>query len=545
MTSPTPPPLRWWGWGDRDTAIPPGLARLLSAELGAEMSRQAAPPAQPPALPPSALDGDALLSELREVCGDDAVATDAESRLRHAAGRSYLDLLSLRGKRIECAPDAVVSPADEAQVAAILRLCVRASCAVVPFGGGTSVVGGVSPLRGDHRAVIALLMRRLDRGIAVDPTSMTATLQAGMTGPQAESFLAGHGLTLGHFPQSFEYATLGGFAATRSAGQASSGYGRFDELVEGLRLVTPAGEVVVAGHPSTAAGPSIRQLVLGSEGRLGVITELTLKVRRLPAQSRYEGWSFPTFADGVAALRALAQGRIVPDVARLSDREETRVGMAMAFRGDTIDKLGRRYLRLRGHHAGCLLIVGWDSDALIPGARQAEAREVLRGHHGIRLGTSPGQSWLRQRFHGPYLRDSLLDAGVLVETLETACSWATLPQLHHAVVASLRTALSGAGTAALVGCHLSHIYPSGASLYFTALAAAEPDPGARWTAAKRSASEVILDNGGTITHHHAIGTDHRPYLVREVGAEAVGTLQAMARDLDPTGIMNPGKLIPD
>jgi alkyldihydroxyacetonephosphate synthase len=545
VTDPTPPPLRWWGWGDRDTVVPPGLATLLSNELGTDMTGHAAVQPQTPGLPPSTLDGDALLAALCEVCGTGAVSTDAEARLRHSTGRSYLDLLTLRGGRIDTAPDAVVSPAGEPEVAGVLRLCADASCAVVPFGGGTSVVGGVRPLRGDHRAVIALDMRRLDRGIAVDPVSMTATLQAGMTGPQAETFLAAHGLTLGHFPQSFEYATLGGFAATRSAGQASSGYGRFDELVEGLRMVTPAGEIVVAGQPSTAAGPSIRELVLGSEGRLGVITELTLKVRRAPAQSRYEGWSFTTFADGLAAMRALVQGRVAPDVARLSDREETRVGMAMASRGGTVDKIGRRYLRLRGHLNGCLLIVGWDSDARLVGARQAEARELLRRHGGIRLGGSPGRSWLRQRYHGPYLRDALLAAGVLVETVETATSWAALHQLHNAVAEALRTALSGGGTDPLIGCHVSHIYPSGASLYFTALAAAGPDPRALWTAAKMSASEAILDNGGTITHHHAIGTDHRPYLTREVGGDAVGALRAVARELDPAAIMNPGKLIPD
>ena len=400
------------------------------------------------------------------------------------------------------------------------------------------------PLRGDHRAVIVLDVRRLDRGTAVDPASLTATLQAGMTGPQAEAFLAGHGLTLGHFPQSFEYATIGGFAATRSAGQASSGYGRFDELVLGLRLVAASGEIVVAAHPSSAAGPSIRELVLGSEGRLGVITEVTVKVRRRSTQPRYEAWSFAGFGEGVAAMRDLVQGRVAPDLARLSDPEETRVGMAMAAHGGAVERLGRRYLRLRGHQRGCLLIAGWDSDALLTGARQSEARALLRRHHAIPLGASPGRAWLRQRYHGPYLRDALLDAGVLVETLETATGWATLHRLHEAVSDALRTALAGEGTP-LIGCHVSHVYPSGASLYFTALAAAGPDPRARWTAAKRAACEAILENGGTITHHHAIGTDHRPYMDREIGPDAVAALRALAHQVDPTAIMNPGKLLPD
>jgi alkyldihydroxyacetonephosphate synthase len=539
-----PPPLRWWGWGERYTEIPAGLITLLRDELGVGVAASPTPSPEVPTLAPSALEGDALLRELRAISEDEAVTTDGEARLRHAAGRSYLDLLSLRSGCVEAAPDAVIVPGDEAEIAAVLRACVRASCAVVPFGGGTSVVGGVAPLRGRHRAVIALDMRRLNHGAAVDPVSLTARLQAGMTGPQAEAFLAGHGLTLGHFPQSFEYATIGGFAATRSAGQASSGYGRFDDLVLGLRLVTPTGEIVVAGHPATAAGPSVRQLILGSEGRLGVITEVTVAVRRLPGQSRYEAWSFADFSDGVAAMRQLVQARIAPDVARLSDIEETRVGMAIAAHGGAVERIGRRYLRARGHQNGCLLITGWDSDVLLFGARQAEARAVLRRHRGIPLGAAPGRSWLRQRYQGPYLRDALLDAGVLVETLETATSWASLRQLHAAVSTALRAALSDQGTP-LVGCHVSHVYPSGASLYFTVLAPAGADPRARWLAAKRMACEAILDNGGTITHHHAVGTDHRPYLDREIGSDAVAALRALAVQVDPSGIMNPGKLLPD
>jgi alkyldihydroxyacetonephosphate synthase len=539
------PQLRWWGWGERQTDVPSGVAALLHDEVGVELgTRTLASPRDAVRLPPSALTGAALLADLREICGADAVSVDDDSRLAHAAGRSYLDLLHLRGADIRCAPDAVVLPADDNEIAEVLRACASASCAVVPFGGGTSVVGGVTPLRGGHRAVLALSTRRLDSVVAVDPVSLVATLQAGMTGPRVESALGEHGLTLGHYPQSFEYATIGGFAATRSAGQASSSYGRFDDMVVGMRLVAPSGEIVVAGHPATAAGPSIRQLVLGSEGRLGVITQVTVRVRRRPGAQRYEGWSFVHFDDGVAALLEMAQGRVTPDVARLSDHEETRVGMAMAWHGGVAEALGRRYLRARGHDRGCLLVIGWDSDALLTGARQAESRAVIRRHHGIPLGASPGQAWLRQRFHGPYLRDALLDSGVLVETVETATSWANLRPLYDAVAATLRQHLRHE-LSPLVGCHVSHVYPLGASLYFTVLARAGDDPGARWTAAKAAACDAILDHGGTITHHHAVGVDHLDYMRREIGADGVAALRALATQLDPSGIMNPGKLIPE
>jgi alkyldihydroxyacetonephosphate synthase len=545
VSSAAPPRLRWWGWGDRDTAIPDGLAALLSDELGIEVRKPSAPsPPRTPVLPASALDGDGLLDELRAIGGHDAVLIDSQSRLRHAAGRSYLDLLELRSGMLEHVPDAVVIPAGAVEIAAVLRACARVGCAVVPFGGGTSVVGGVRPVRGGHRAVVALDTRRLDACTAVDPVSLTATLGAGMTGPQAEAALAAHGLTLGHFPQSFEFATVGGFAATRSAGQASSGYGRFDDIALGLHLVTPTGQIAIPAHPASAAGPSIRQLTLGSEGRLGVITEVTVKVRRIAEQWRYEGWSFPSFGEGIAAVRALAQGRIAPDVARLSDPEESRVGMAISAHGGTLERVARWYLDLRGQRQACLLIVGWGGDALLGGARQAEARVLIRRHGGLALGATPGSAWLRQRYHGPYLRDALVDAGVLVETLETATSWSNVERLHDVVTATLRAALGDEGGAA-VGCHVSHVYPSGASLYFTVLARAGADPVARWRSAKRGASTAILDNGGTITHHHAIGTDHREYMSREVGAESIGILRALAKQVDPTGIMNPGKLLPD
>lgn len=544
MTS-APPPLRWWGWGDRHTEVPPGLAVLLHDEAGVSLGTRTPPSDRDRvAPPPSALERDPLIAGLRQLCGENAVLLDPVSRLGHAGGRSYLDLLRLRSDDIAAAPDAVVLPGGEAEIAAVLTACADAGCAVVPFGGGTSVVGGVAPLRGRHRAVVALSLRRLNRWLAVHPVSLVATLQAGMTGPEAEAALAEHGLTLGHFPQSFEYATVGGFAATRSAGQASSGYGRFDEMVLGLRMVAPSGEVVVASHPTSAAGPSIRDLVLGSEGRLGVITRVTVRVHRRPAQRRYEAWSFRHFTEGVHALRAMAQGRVAPDVARLSDHEETRVGMAMASHGGAVETLGRGYLRARGHEGGCLLIAGWESDARIMGARQAEARAVIRRHGGIPLGSSPGRAWLRQRYHGPYLRDALMDSGVLVETLETATSWGNLAALHEAVAAALRGSI-GAETPPLIGCHVSHVYPSGASLYFTVLAAAGDDPRSRWMRAKAAACDAILDGGGTITHHHGVGTDHLPYMEREVGADGLAALRAVATQLDPAGIMNPGKLIPD
>jgi alkyldihydroxyacetonephosphate synthase len=421
----------------------------------------------------------------------------------------------------------VLEPGSAEEVPALLAACAEARVAVIPFGGGTSVVGGVDPVADGFPAVVSLDLARLDRVVAVDRTSLTATLEAGLSGPEAERQLAAEGVTLGHFPQSFEHSTVGGWVATRSAGQASTGYGRIDELVEGLRLIAPAGEVARRPVPATAAGPDVRQLLVGSEGVLGVICEATLRVRPLPTARRYEGWSFRSFAEGYEALRVMEQADAAPDVVRLSDEEETRLSIALApVRGAT-ERAGRAYLRMRGHEGGCLAIVGFEGEAEDVERRRLHTGALLRAGAGVRLGRKPGEAWLRARYAGPYLREALLDHGAFMDTLETATSWSNLPRLYAAVGDALRKSLSERGTPPLVMCHLSHLYRSGASLYFTFLAC-----------------DAIVTAGGTITHHHAIGRDHARWLPAELGEVGVDLIRAAKQRLDPVGIMNPGKLLP-
>jgi alkyldihydroxyacetonephosphate synthase len=416
--------------------------------------------------------------------------------------------------------------------------------AVTPFGGGTSVVGGVEPVREGMEGAITLDLARLDSTVEVDRVSLTARLDAGLFGPEAERRLAEQGVTLGHFPQSFEYSTVGGWVATRSAGQASTGYGRIDELVEGLRCVTPAGELGTRAVPASAAGPSLRELAVGSEGVLGVICEATVRVRPAPAARRYEGWSFASFEEGCEAFRVMEQAGASADVSRLSDEAESRLSMALASSGSRAERLGRRYRRLRGHEAGCIAIVGFEGEDEDVERRRRHTAALLRAGGGVALGSRPGEAWLGSRYSGPYLRDELLDRRVMVETLETATSWANLGTLHAAVGEALRTALGGRGTPPLVMCHVSHLYPSGASLYFTFLARQEDDALAQWRAAKTAASEAIVAGGGTITHHHAVGRDHRQWMRAEVGELGIELIRAAKERLDPAGIMNPGKLLP-
>ena len=539
--------MRWWGWGEDGHAVPlSGAAEdLLRDELGADPGVRKPPVAfEQVSLPEPGLPAP-LRERLGAALGADGLRDDRETRVSHAVGRSYPDLVRIRSGDASSAPDAVVSPNSAELVAAVLGLCAEHRVAVVPFGGGTSVVGGVEPVRDGFAGAVSLDLGRLCAKVEVDRTSLTARADAGLLGPELERRLGEEGVTLGHFPQSFEYTTLGGWVATRSAGQASTGYGRIDQLVEAVRCVTPAGELGTKAVPASAAGPSLRELVVGSEGVLGVICEATFRVRPVPAARRYEGWSFASFAEGCDALRVLEQAGAAADVNRLSDEDETRLTMALSASGGTTEKLGRRYLRMRGHEGGCIAIVGFEGAEERVEDRRRVAGGLLRAGGGVSLGHRPGDAWFRSRFATPYLRDELLDRGVLVDTLETATTWSNLTQLHGAVREALSAALAGRGTQPLVMCHVSHLYPSGASLYFTFLARQEEDAIAQWRAAKTAASEAIVAGGGTITHHHAIGRDHRQWLAAEDGELGIEVLRAAKQRLDPAGIMNPGKLIPD
>ncbi|HEV2820013.1 MAG TPA: FAD-binding oxidoreductase [Solirubrobacteraceae bacterium] len=537
---PLAPRMRWWGWGvDRDAApLPPGAEALLRAAIDWTPRATPAVALRDVVLPRPALAA-AVRMELEAIVGAGHVRDDRLMRVAHAVGRSLTDLLRIRAGDGSTAPDAAVFPAGHDEVAAVLSVCARAGVAVVPFGGGTSVVGGVETVREGFAGAIALDLARLD-SVDIDERSLLATLGAGLTGPQAEAALSSRGLTLGHFPQSFEFATVGGFVATRSAGQASTGYGRIDALVRGLRMATPAGELAVAPVPASAAGPSLRELLVGSEGTLGVITQATLRVHRAPAATRTEAWAFPSFDAGCDAFRTLEQAGAAGTIMRLSDEDESRVAFGMAG-----DRWGRAYLRLRGQRRPCLDIVAHEGAAREVRLRSLRALRTLRGAGAVYLGTRGGEAWRRGRFAGPYLRDALLDRGVLVETLETATTWSGLADLRAAVRAALHEVLREARTPPVVACHVSHVYPTGASLYFTVVA--RQDPGRaleQWRAAKRAASEAIVAHSATITHHHAVGRDHAPWLHHETGALGLEALRALKATVDPAGIMNPGKLLP-
>ncbi|WP_327327783.1 FAD-binding oxidoreductase [Streptomyces sp. NBC_01210] len=527
--------MLWSGWGDPAKAapLPDTVVGLLRDLLG--VAPRESGPAHIGSIPaPDSPLTDKTRQALVDCLGDAThLRTDAETRIRHTRGKSTPDLLRIRAGEVDDIPAAVALPGSHDEVLALLRVCADHGVSAVPFGGGTSVVGGLAPEA--QRCFIALDLRRLDSLVALDEVSRTAVLQPGLRAPECEALLNEQGFTLGHFPQSYEWASIGGFAAARSSGQASAGYGRFDDMVLGLTVATPEGTLELGRAPRSAAGPDLRQLILGSEGALGVITSVTVRIRPVPQTKIYEGWRFSSFEAGALALRKLAQDGPLPTVLRLSDETETFIGLAQpdAIGGSDAPQA-----------AGCMAIAGYEGTAEDTADRRARAREVLLACGGEFLGAEPGDRWAHGRYNAPYLRDALLDAGAFAETLETATFWSGLPALYDAVRQALTTTLTDAGTPPLVMCHISHVYENGASLYFTVVSAQGDDPVAHWAPVKQAANDAILLAGGTISHHHGVGTDHRDWYAREIGPVGVNILQAVKNEIDPSGVLNPGVLIP-
>ncbi len=526
------PDLSWSGWGDPALAmtLPEAMLKLLADGLGVRTPGRPPGPLSDYELPARRL-ADAVVARLSAVVGAEHADGSDEARLRHLRGKSTPDLLRLRAHDTADAPDLVLRPEGHGHMLELLAICSEELVVVVPFGGGTSVVGGLEPDTDGYAGVVAVDLRRMDALLELDETSRLATFEPGLRGPQAEELVGAHGYTIGHFPQSFEYATLGGAAAARSSGQSSAGYGRFDELVVGLRVATPAGTLSLGRAPKSAAGPDLRQLILGSEGAFGVITGLTIRVRRAPDQRVYEGWRLPSFTAGADVVRALVQDGPLPTVLRLSDEAETALNLARP------GELGQ------GSAGGCLAIIGFEGTPDDVAAARAGAHRVLAAAGAEPADPGAGEAWAHDRFRGPYLRDALLDAGAVVETLETATFWSGLPALYKAVSTALRDALAGQGTPPVILCHISHVYPAGASLYFTIGCAALEDPVTQWHAAKAAASDAIIAAGGSITHHHGVGRDHLPWYQQEIGEVGMGVLRAVKASLDPAGILNPGILV--
>jgi alkyldihydroxyacetonephosphate synthase len=545
----------FWGWGIEGAGPTPeqceGIARTLSARFGGATLRSEAPPRieevalRPPRVAPPA--------SLAALC-----ASDPFARASHSYGKSYRDVVRGFRREFPNPPDVVASPGSEAELVALLDWCDAAGLAAIPYGGGSSVVGGVEPPDGGFAGFVTLDLTRMDRVLEIDRTSRAARIQAGVLGPALEDQLRPHGLTLRHFPQSFEFSSLGGWIATRSGGHYATLYTHVDEFVEGLRVVTPTGAVETRRLPGSGAGPSPDRLFIGSEGILGVIVEAWMRlqdrpVHRASASVRFLGED--GFLRGAEAVRRLAQSGLHPSNCRLLDATEAQTSGADA--GDA-----------------AVLVLGFESADHPQDARLARALELCRDAGGLvparaqpagasgaatrgeaahpEGAASSGAAhrdgatgaWRRAFLQAPYLRDVLVGLGVLAETFETAVTWDRFPAFHAAVMEATRDALKRSCGAGSVACRFTHVYPDGAAPYYSVLAPTRRGSElAQWAEIKAAAGEAILHGGGTITHHHAVGRDHRPWYDRERPDGFARALAAARRALDPRGILNPGVLI--
>lgn len=497
-------------------------------------------------LPEVGLGGD-VLDELRAMTASDRVSTERFERAFHSVGKSYLDLLRIRSGALPGVPDAVVYPESHQEVLALLAYCAGQRVAVIPFGGGSSVVGGVQAGHGDGQAgAVTLDTTRMDRLVEVDEVSHTATFQAGIYGPALEEKLAARGYTLGHYPQSFEFSTLGGWLAARGAGQQSNRYGAAAKLLIGAKVATPAGEWVVKPFPQSAAGPDLNHMIAGSEGALGVITEATVKIHPIAEARDFVSFLFRTWESGTEAVRQITQTELPTATLRLSDVSETHFysGFRAVLKPSKVQDFALEALRLGGYDQPCVLMVGFEGRAATVRSAWRHAFAIATKCGGLFVGRGPGTSWYENRFEMPYLRDPLMDRGVGIDTLETSTTWSNVDRLYRCVTSAIRDALEDGGHPGIVLAHISHTYISGTSLYFTFLFPRDLDDEiGQWRQIKASASQAIVENGGTISHHHGVGIDHAPFLASEKGELGIGVLQAAKARVDPAGIMNPGKLL--
>lgn len=521
-----------WGWAERfpDDEARRTLAAMVAAVLGIEPPALRTPPRlEDVTLRPPRLGIPPMLEEMSSASRRD--------RVEHTYGKGYRDLVRGFSGDFTPAPDFVVRPRDERDIVRVLEWASEEHVAVIPFGGGTSVVGGVEGAVGeDYRGVISLDVRRLDRVLEVDDVSLSARIQAGATGPMIEAQLARHGLTLRHYPQSFEFSTLGGWIATRAGGHYATLYTHIDDRVESVRMITPTGVYETLRVPASGAGPSPERLVLGSEGILGVITEAWVRVHRRPRWRISASVHFADFAAAVAAARAIAQAGLHPANCRLLDATEAMLN------GVVND--GHHVLLLGFESADHSLEAWMDRALALCVGRACTHGPVVREGEGNAARDRDAGTWREAFVNAPYLQTALVSLGLVVDTFETACTWDRFDGLHAAVMESVTDAMRRTCGGGRVTCRLTHVYPDGPAPYYTFIA---PGRAGReieqWAAIKQAASEAVLAHGGTITHHHAVGRIHRPWYDRQCPAPFARALRAVKRALDPAWIMNPGVLV--
>ena len=529
---------RWNGWGDASVQMElprKGLA-LLKQRIG-----------NGTACPDYPLDKFLKCMPAARLPLHPLVTADPRQRLEYAHGQSLPDWIRLRGGTLAHFPDGVARPETEKDIPALLAYATDHGAVVIPYGGGTSVAGHLE-IHEPQRPVLSIALQGLNRLIGIDQNNRLATFEAGICGPELETQLNAKGFTLGHYPQSFEYSTLGGWVATRSCGQQSMHYGRIEDLFAGGEMATFKGQLSLPPFPASAAGPDIRQLVLGSEGRMGIITRVIVRISPLPDVNDIHGVFFPDWNHACRAVQTLAQSQIPLSMVRLSNPRETRVSMTLAGHERQVNWL-KRYLKLRGidPNAACMCLIGYIGSGGQARVASSEAGSIIRRFKGMAAGKGIGNAWKKNRFRSAYLRNTLWDLGYAVDTLETAVNWDRVTDTMTGVESALGRALEPENERILAFSHLSHVYATGSSIYTTFVFRLNESPEKtleRWRTLKQEASRAIVKAGGTISHQHGIGKVHQPYLEAEKGSIGINTLERVFSYLDPNRQMNPGKLLP-
>ncbi|HVS51204.1 MAG TPA: FAD-binding oxidoreductase [Opitutaceae bacterium] len=547
--------MAFTGWGYPGSAFDasdkPALWNFIERRLGLTRARPTPPiDAKTIAVPASRLDA-ASAEALRALLGAENFTTDGETRLLHSFGKSYRDLLRARRGEIGRVPDAVAFPESAAQVAEIFAVARSRRLKVIPFGGGTNIVGGVEPSPAWDGGVLTVSLRRMNRLLALDEISQVATLEAGALGPELEAALNARGWTLGHFPDSFEYSTLGGWLATRSAGMQSDARGKIEDMVVALTCVTPAGTIETRAVPRGATGPDLNQLLVGSEGIFGIITSATMRVHRL-ATREYRGLLMPDFATGVEFMQRCWREGVPPSTMRLSNPEETQLSFTLKSPGSAWSRwfsaAAKTYLRVgRGFdfERVCLMIVGWEGAAEDVARRRDRALALARECNAFDAGVSAGDSWFARKYEYPLLRDLIMDIGGMADVTEASVLWKDALPVYEKVNAGLRQAVARDGVPGYIGCHLSHVYAHGVCLYFTFAAAREPgNELAQYLRLKKLAVDLLVSSGASLSHHHSIGYEHLPWMRDYAGAPALAAWRGVKAALDPDNLCNPGKLLP-
>ena len=548
--------MKWWGWGYEDVTFDdstkPELWPYLKRELGVGEIRWDKPVAFEEVTLPEQKNNEAFLAAIQAGLGDGQIVDDKKSRLVHAAGKSFRDLWLMRHGQVQFAPDCVVYPDTEEDVALVVRAAHEHGVVLVPFGGGSNIAGCLVPSDRGGRMVVSLDMCRMHRVLEVDRYSLTARIQPGVYGQHLEDQLAEHGVTLGHFPDSFLHSTLGGWVATRSAGMQSDIYGKIEDMVISLRMVTPSGTIITRTVPKSSNGIDIKHLCIGSEGILGVITEVVVQVHHKPEKEDWYGWLFPDFKSGLDAIHECHRGDCMPTVTRLNDPKKTALSFAFKHPKTGIkDKIAKAFKWYIGNvkkidfKQCCLMVVKYEGTPQAFNRIKNRVTAIYKKHRGVCLGAEPGRSFAKVKFDFPHLRDYVMDRSIMADVSETATTWDNLRTLHESGLADVEQAIKDTGVDAWVGCHLSHSYRTGASLYFTfGCLQREGREIEQYLYVKKAAEDAFMKNGGTLSHHHAVGTEHLPWVEEDLSPTGLKAVKALKAGLDPNDIMNPGKIIP-